>query len=51
MIAVLTIVYLGHTAVAITLFIAQIGVFRELINVRYKEGKEIFFKPFHYVFL
>jgi hypothetical protein len=36
---ILCIVYLGHSAVALTLFVLQVGVFRELMNVRYKEGK------------
>ena len=38
--AALVIIYMGHTAVATTLFFVQVGVFTELINVRYEEGKE-----------
>ena len=37
---ILSIVYLGHTAVALSLFAAQVEIFRELMNVRYKEARE-----------
>ena len=39
--AFLAILYAGHLAVCVLVILLQFAVFRELVNVRYKEEKEV----------